>query len=107
MLVDHIVPLSAGGASDSANLCLACYRCNEFKGASMEGRDPQSGVTIPLFNSNSQYWDDHFAWSADGLYLIGRTACGRATIEALRLNNEWLVQARRIWILAGIHPPLE
>jgi 5-methylcytosine-specific restriction endonuclease McrA len=32
MVVDHIVPLAAGGSSTSENLCLACYRCNEFKG---------------------------------------------------------------------------
>ncbi len=107
MVMEHIIPLAAGGASDSANLCLACYRCNEFKGARMDGRDPQSGVTVPLFNPHTQVWRDHFAWSTDGLRMIGGTACGRATIETLRLNNDWLVQARRIWILAGIHPPLE
>jgi len=107
MVLDHVIPLSAGGVSDSANLCLACYRCNEFKGARMDGRDPQSGATVPLFNPHAQAWRDHFAWSAGGLRMIGRTACGRATIEALRLNNDWLMQARRLWILAGIHPPLE
>jgi len=32
---------------------------------------------------------------------------GRATVEALRLNNDWLVSARRIWVRAGLHPPLE
>jgi hypothetical protein len=31
----------------------------------------------------------------------------RATIELLRLNNPWLVQARRIWILVGLQPSLE
>jgi hypothetical protein len=107
MVMEHIIPLAAGGASDSANLCLACYRCNEFKGARMEGRDPQSAATVPLFNPGAQVWRDHFEWSADGLRMIGCTACGRATIEALRLNNDWLLQARSIWILAGIHPPLE
>lgn len=107
MVMDHIIPLAAGGASDSTNLCLACYRCNEFKGARTEARDPLSGDVTPLFNPNSQNWHTHFAWSTDGLLVNGRTACGRATIEALRLNNDWLLQARRIWIIAGIHPPLE
>ena len=32
MVVEHIVPLAAGGASMADNLCLSCYRCNEFKG---------------------------------------------------------------------------
>ena len=31
MLVDHIIPLAEDGTSDLENLCLACYRCNEFK----------------------------------------------------------------------------
>jgi hypothetical protein len=25
----------------------------------------------------------------------------------LRLNNDWIVQARRLWMLVGLHPPLE
>lgn len=32
MVVEHIVPLAAGGTSTLDNLCLSCYRCNEFKG---------------------------------------------------------------------------
>ncbi len=27
MLIDHIIPVSAGGSSGIDNLCLACYRC--------------------------------------------------------------------------------
>jgi 5-methylcytosine-specific restriction endonuclease McrA len=40
MVVDHILPLVAGGSSRLENLCLACYRCNEFKGRRTEGPDP-------------------------------------------------------------------
>lgn len=107
MVVDHVIPLSAGGASEIENLALSCYRCNEFKGARLEMLDPLSGESVPLFNPNSQVWRDHFAWSNDGLRITGRTACGRAMVELLRLNNDWLVQARRIWIISGLHPPLE
>lgn len=107
MTLDHIIPLIAGGASDSANLCLACYRCNEFKGARTEGQDPQSGVSAPLFNPHTQVWREHFAWSTDGLRMIGYTSCGRITIATLHLNSDWLIQARRIGTIAGIHPPLE
>ena len=39
--------------------------------------------------------------------MAGLTSCGRTTIEALRLNNDWIVQARRLWMLVGLHPPLE
>lgn len=107
MVVDHVIPLAAGGATTLDNLALACYRCNEFKGARVSATDPQTGETVPLFNPCTQEWHRHLAWSADGLRIRGLTAVGRATVEALRLNNEWLIRARRIWISAGLHPPLE
>ncbi|MBI3913342.1 MAG: hypothetical protein HY327_04045 [Chloroflexi bacterium] len=37
--------------------------------------------------------------------VIGRSACGRATVAALHLNNVILVEARRLWAKAGWHPP--
>jgi len=39
--------------------------------------------------------------------IVGRSACGRATIQALRLNDDRLVRARQIWKLVGLHPPLD
>jgi len=98
MVMEHAIPLVAGGATDIHNLCLACYRCNEFKGAHTHGRDPMSDTNVPLFNPCKQAWRDHFVWSKAGLHVIGLSASGRATIEALHLNNEWLVHARRIWL---------
>jgi len=107
MVIDHVIPQSAGGTTSLANLALACYRCNEFKGARTNATDPQTGELVPLFNPCTQEWHRHFAWSDDALHIIGQTAIGRATVEALHLNNAWLVSARRIWIRAGFHPPLE
>ena len=43
MVVDHIIPLVAGCSSTLENLCLACYRCNEFKGSRTEAPDPHDG----------------------------------------------------------------
>ena len=106
MAVDHILPAAAGGPAKFENLYLACYRCNEFKGARVDTRDPVTGAVVPLFNPRALAWRDQFSWTADGLRLIGLTATGRATIEALRLNDDWLIGARRIWIIAGLHPPL-
>lgn len=107
MVVEHIIPLAAGGSSEIENLCLACYRCNEFKWARLKARDPLTRQEAPIFNPQTQVWMEHFAWRENGLYVVGLTATGRATVELLRLNNEWLVQARQIWIFAGIHPPLD
>ncbi len=107
MLVDHIIPLAAGGDSNIANLCLCCYRCNEFKHDAVTNIDPSTGNITPLYHPRRQAWPDHFAWSEDSLYIGGKTASGRATIVLLRLNNDWLVRARQLWMLAGVHPPIE
>jgi hypothetical protein len=107
MVVDHVLPLAAGGTSAFENLCLACYRCNEFKGSRTEALDPNTGGQTPLFHPRQQQWQEHFAWHLDGETLLALTPCGRATIETLRLNNDWLMQARRIWMRVGLHPPLE
>jgi HNH endonuclease len=107
MVVDHIIPLAAGGTSEIENLCLACYRCNEFKGARVEAIDPLTGGTVAIFRPHFQVWPEYFAWSQNNLYMVGLTACGRATIEMLHLNDNRLIQARQIWLLVGLHPPLE
>jgi hypothetical protein len=106
LAVDHIIPLAAGGADQRTNLCLACYRCNEFKGAQTAAIDALTSAMTPLFHPNQQSWDNHFAWSQNGLTIIPLSAVGRVTVDTLRMNDTWLQQARRIWMLAGIHPPL-
>jgi hypothetical protein len=63
--------------------------------------------TVPLVNPRSQHWREHFMWSRDGIEIIGITPCGRATVEALRLNNENVVTARYVWTKVGFHPPIE
>jgi hypothetical protein len=107
MVLDHVIPLAAGGESTFDNLCLCCYRCNEFKGACSQARDPQTGSIVVLFNPCTQRWRDHFIWSEDGLRVLATSAFGRATVEALRLNDDRLVRARQIWKLVGLHPPLD
>ncbi|MEW5985351.1 MAG: hypothetical protein AB1791_01815 [Chloroflexota bacterium] len=60
---------------------------------------------VALFNPREQVWSEQFTWSQDGIYIIGTTPCGRATVQVLRLNNEEIVTARRIWAAVGLHPP--
>ena len=74
----------------------------------MTGVDPATGTREPLFNPRTQRWGDHFAWSPDGLRIIGRTAIGRATIALLRLDTDpdaLLVRSYRVQ--AGWHPPAD
>ena len=105
MTVDHIIPQAQGRATTFDNLCFACRRCNEFKGSATEARDPLAGDLVPLFHPRNQTWSDHFAWDASGTRLIGLTATARATIVALNMNNQVIVDARRRWVSVGWHPP--
>lgn len=103
--VDHIIPIAIGGNDETDNLWLACRPCNQHKGAQTHGHDPQTGRHVRLFNPRRQQWKRHFRWSADGTGIIGRTICGRATVETLRMNNPFAVETRRLWVQVGWHPP--
>jgi hypothetical protein len=86
---------------------LACASCNGYKGANTQAVDPESGEQVALFNPRQQRWREHFAWSEEGTTIIGLTAEGRATENALKLNHPLIVAARSIWVSAGLHPPEE
>ncbi len=105
--IDHILPDSKGGATTADNLCLACAACNGSKLDRTEAVDPSTGKIEPLFNPRRQRWQEHFAWSEDGTQIIGVTPCGRATVDALRLNRPLAVSARAVWVSVGRHPPSE
>ena len=105
--IEHIVPKSKGGTDDAENLWLACRSCNLFKSDQTHSRDPLTGRRVRLFNPRRQKWWRHFRWSGEGMFIIGHTTCGRATVVALNLNNLVAVTVRRNWILAGWHPPRE
>ena len=95
--VDHIAPVSAGGATTVDNLCLACPACNRHKGARQSAPDPQTGQSAPLYHPRRQDWSAHFEWSEDKSLVVGLTPIGRATIEALRMNRSQIVRLRRLW----------
>lgn len=106
MHIEHILPLSAGGSSDEENLWLACALCNGHKATQTHYLDPATGQHIALFNPRRQSWEEHFAWSEDGVFIVGRTPAGRATVVAVKLNNAHLTSARRRWVAVGWHPPV-
>ena len=105
MHVEHIIPLAKGGSDDEENLCLACAWCNSYKGSKVVAIDPDTGEDSLLFNPKRQHWNEHFYWTDDGTEIAGITPIGRATVEALRMNNEHIVASRQLWVLAGWHPP--
>lgn len=107
LVIDHIIPESAGGRAVWENLCVACHSCNEFKGAQREAQDPLTGETVPLFHPRRQLWREHFCWIMDGSTIMGLTPTGRATVAALNMNHPLIVEARRRWVQVGWHPPQE
>lgn len=107
MHVEHIIPLAAGGTSEEENLWLACPLCNGSKGVRTRATDPETEEEVSLFNPRQQVWSTHFQWREGGIEIGGLTPCGRATVVALKLNNENLTRARRRWVLAGWHPPTD
>ena len=103
--IEHIIPESKGGLTERENLWLACHSCNKFKGDRTQAPDPTTDEVVLLYNPRAQNWPEHFRWNPDGTLIIGLTACGRATVEGLRMNNDYVIEARRFWAIAGWHPP--
>jgi hypothetical protein len=107
MVIEHIIPLVGRGSSTPDNLCLSCYRCNEFKRSRTEAADSIDGKPTVFFHPRLQRWSEHFPWREHRDTMDALTSRGYTTIEALRLDNDWVVQVRRLWMLVGLHPPLE
>ena len=101
--IDHIIPVVAGGETIAANLALACVSCSLRKGARQVLQDFTTGEMVAVFNPRQQIWKDHFAW--DGVQIVGLTATGRATIQALDLNRSTMLAIRLEEEVLGRHPP--
>ena len=76
-----------------------------ISGVQVEAADLLTGDMVPLYNPRTNNWDEHFSWSADGAKIVGLTSVGRATVVALKLNNEVAVEVRRRSPKGKSHPP--
>lgn len=103
--MEHLHPTSAGGTDEEENLWLACRECNSHKSNKTHGFDTKTKRMVKLFNPRLQIWKNHFKFSSDKTEIIGKTASGRATVEALQLNNSTLVTVRKLWIEFDLFPP--
>ncbi len=103
--IDHVIPVVAGGETTAENLALACVSCSLRKGARQQLEDSETGEVVYIFNPRQQRWNAHFAWN--GVELIGLTAIGRATVQALDLNRSTMLAIRAEEELRGRHPPSE
>jgi HNH endonuclease len=101
--IDHIIPLKHGGSDEIENLCLACLKCNGYKGPNVAALDPQTGEATKLYNPRRQQWEEHFQINADAT-LTGISPEGRATIGVLRINEEGRVKQRYMALPLGEYP---
>lgn len=102
--VEHIMPLAKGGTSQDDNLALACRSCNLRKGTFIDGLDPVTGATAPIFHSRQDTWTEHFQISGTTGTITGLTPKGRITTERLELNGTLQLAARATWIQLGLFP---
>ncbi|MHC5675729.1 HNH endonuclease [Nostoc sp.] len=103
--VDHVIPLTKGGANLIDNLALACFHCNRQKSDKLKAFDEQSLSEVPLFNPRTDSWQEHFIWSTDTLSIIGLTPTGRATVAALAFNRPRIINIRDADREIRRHPP--
>jgi hypothetical protein len=101
--LEHVIPITKGGKTEMENLALACPSCNLHKSDRVEVTDSETGKEIRLFDPRTASWKDHFAWS--GYQIVGKTATGRATIEALDLNHPRRQRIRQAEEMFGWFPP--
>lgn len=104
--IEHIMPRAKAGSNDEANLAYACIGCNVYKSDLTEFLDVVSHQLVPLFNPRMMNWYEHFVWDELFTSLVGQTAVGRVTIQALKLNRKPLKNLRRALLAIGEHPPI-
>src|SRR3954452_22796391 len=100
--IEHIVAKKHGGPDDPSNLCIACERCNLFKGSDLTGIDPETGEVERLFNPRTQVWAEHF--ELRGPLIMGLTPTGRTTVRVLSMNAGQRLQLRAALIVHGLYP---
>jgi hypothetical protein len=101
--VEHIVPASRGGLSTLENLAWCCPSYNLHKSDRSHAVDPDTVQLAPLFHPRHDDWSEHFAWL--DYRVSGRTASGRATIAALKLNADRRLLIRRAEEQFNLFPP--
>lgn len=104
--IDHVLPVSLGGASSIVNMAYACSGCNRHKYNRLTAFDTVEGAEVALYHPRTQRWEEHFGWNEDYTLVLGLTATGRATIDALQLNREGVVNLRTLLQIIGKHPPV-
>jgi hypothetical protein len=92
--IDHVIALKHGGQTIEDNLALCCAICNRYKGSDIASIDPDTGVVTALYHPRRNVWQEHF--EVRGAEIFGSSACGRATVRLLRMNQPARLRERKI-----------
>lgn len=98
--VEHIIPLKHRGLTEAANLALACFYCNRYKGSNVAGVVGPGVTVVRIFHPRTDSWNEHFAW--DGPTVLALTDIARATISVLRINQPNAVAIRHVLMTDGL-----
>ena len=85
------------------NLCLACYKCNAYKGSNIAAIDPETDEATKLFHPRQQVWEQHFEIKNSGI-IQGLTPEGRTTINVLNINDVDRIKPRYLAMQVGDYP---
>jgi len=101
--VDHIVSVKHGGSGELHNLAFACQACNRSKGTDIASILSRPARITRLFNPRSDLWSDHFRLEL-GIYIVGITEIGTATVRLLNFNGWKRVEEREMLRDVGLYP---
>lgn len=99
---DHIISLKHGGATDEANLALACLACNRAKGSDI-GSLVHDRFTR-FFNPRTDRWFDHFELEPDSARIRALTDIGSATVRIFGFNIPERIEERELLRNIGRYP---
>jgi hypothetical protein len=99
--INHIIPRSKGGATVAENLALQCPYCSLHKADRTSYVDPRDGVEAAIFHPLTQAWSEYFVLADDGS-ITGLGVIGRATVDALRMNDPIPRTATALQIRQGL-----
>ncbi len=100
--VEHVIPSSHGGQETLQNLVLACPSCNLHKSNRVEVEDPETSEVVPLYPL-ADVWEQNFSFV--DFEIVGKSACGRATLKALNFNHPRKLKVREVEALFDLFPP--
>ena len=123
--IDHIIPPSwwleyanntlpqltpvpeRSGPDHLDNFAWCCPFCNGRKGQQLTHRI--GGQLHRLFDPRTDRWPEHFIFIHEYLHIVGLTAVGQATVEALGINRAQPLYGplaiRHLRRLRGQYPP--